>query len=553
MFKRIFAAILLMTLMISTFYLPSASASVPTGMYIETSVSASPETMNIGYGESVSSSLEMKILAKGEAPKTERPPIDVVFVFDKSGSMNDTVNGKTKLQHAKEAMDAALSTFNENNKNRMVSDRFALVAFDSGVSDANSQFSLTSNTSGISSKISAMRAEGGTNYTNSLEKARQILEQGKDSADRKQYIIFMTDGKPTNSEKITAANRNFKELIEVDDYSSRFGNRSFWIKYFSGMVTTFKDGTYVIGDSGNRNVYITGTKKQYFDSNPSQNYVIAEHGGKYYIELKSASAVQSDIEGHIHEQAQLIADQGISLQSIGFGEARNASQIDMDFLNDLSLKGKGQAINAVGSSIVEVFQTISRNISSAVPVLTGGYIKFNLPEGASLDPDSKARRLSGGKYQIDLDTRIEYDRTPIPEQVNYTLPITFSQPGSYSIDLEMGFNGGEYKKTNKAVLNVKPIPVSSAAFDPITIEVGETVTLNPLLRIEPANAFQKLDKIKKANASNQAFSISVENGIFTATGLSPGFDDITAEILSGDNVFRPKGKIYVKDPDSLKW
>ncbi|KZZ86118.1 VWA domain-containing protein [Bacillus sp. SJS] len=554
MIKRIFAAILLMSLVISQFILPSQFASAEAGISIESSVSATPDKTQIGFGANASSSILITVTPKGEAPKTERSPIDVVFVFDKSGSMNELVNGKSKMLHAKDAMAAALTTFNENNRSRTIKDRFALVAFDSGVSDANSQFVLNSNTAEITTKVTAMQAEGGTNYTNSLEKARLILEQGKDSPNRKQYIIFMTDGKPTNSEKVIQTNKSYKEFIEVNDYYSRFGYSSLAGKYWSNLVTYFKDGTYVIGDSTNRSQSITGQKKQYFDTNPGRNYVVVEHNGKYYIEQKTSGAVQADITTHINEQAQLIADKGIILNSIGFGDARNGAQIDMDLLEDISIKSKGEAINAVGNDIVSIFQTISKNISSTKPVLSNGYVLFNLPEGASLQQSSQATKLSNGQYKMALPT-IEYNPKPNPSQLNYTLPLSFNKSGTYPIDFEIVFNGGDYTLNKKVTITVSEIPVKGVVFAPIKINVGETVVLNSYLKFDPLDATNQYIESMKKGPTN-AFKLSVENGLFKATGITQGFDSIEAVVKDGQTQLNAAGTIIVEDPNNsngLKW
>ncbi|AZB43820.1 VWA domain-containing protein [Bacillus sp. FJAT-42376] len=521
MIKRIFAAILLMSLVTLQFILPSQFASAEAGISIESSVSASPDKTQIGFGADASSSILITVTPKGEAPKTERPPIDVVFVFDKSGSMNELVNGKSKMLHAKDAMAAALATFNENNSSRTIKDRFALVAFDSGVSDGNSQFVLNSNTAGITTKVTAMQAAGGTNYTNSLEKARLILEQGKDSPNRKQYIIFMTDGKPTNSEKVMTVN-----------------------DVFSRNILWFRDDQY-----------ITGMKRLYFDSNSkSYGLVSVIHNNKEYYQYRDYSSVQADILSHIKEQSQLLGNNGVVINSIGFGDAKNGAQIDMDLLEDISLATKGQANNAVNSDIVDIFQTISKNISSTKPVLSNGYVLFNLPEGASLKQNSQATKLSNGQYKMTLPT-IEYNPKPNPSQLNYTLPLSFNKSGTYPIDFEIVFNGGDFTLNQKVTITVTEIPVKGVVFAPIKINVGETVVLNSYLKFDPLDATNQYIESMKKGPTN-AFKLSIENGLFKATGITQGFDSIEAVVKDGQTQLNAAGTIVVEDPNNsngLKW
>ncbi|MBS2969898.1 VWA domain-containing protein [Metabacillus sp. KIGAM252] len=556
MIKRIFAAVLLMSLFISQFILPSQFASAEAGISIESEVRAAPEEVYLEFGKNAESTVQIDVTPKGEAPKTERPPVDVVLVFDKSGSMNDLVNGKSKMMHAKEAMTAALATFNENNRNRMVKDRFALVAFDSGVSDANSQFVLNSNTSGITDKVTAMKAEGGTNYTNSLEKARLILEGGKDLPNRKQHIIFMTDGKPTNSEKVDNTNGVFKELFEENDYRSRFGNFSYWGKSLYGLTLGFMGKNYVIGDSSNRTYNIIGQKKQYLDTNPGRNYVIVEHNSKYYIEQKTSEAVQTNIKDHIDEQAELISEKGIILNSIGFGEAQNGAQIDMKLLEDISIKG--QAINAVGNDIVSILKFTSENITSSKRSLSNGYVQFSLPEGAKLvmEKDSKITQSTStnGLYKLPLKD-ILYEPLPNPSKISHYLTLSFTKSGRYVFNFQVVYNGGEYTLNKQATINVLEISVNNVAFNPIEINVGETINLKEYLKFDPLNATNQYIESMTKGPTN-AFILTVENGVFKAKGLNPGFDSVKAVVKDGQKQINAAGTIVVKDPNDsseLKW
>ncbi|MTH52960.1 VWA domain-containing protein [Bacillus mangrovi] len=559
MIKRITAALLLMSLLISSYFIPGEpAAAAEEDIRIDSSVRASSQNIRMVHGINAESILDIEAIPKGEAPKTERPPIDVVFVFDKSGSMNDIVQGKSKLEHAKEAMAAALKIFNENNKPRTVKDRFAFVAFDSGVNPDNSQFTLNSDTSGIASKVSAIKAEGGTNYTNSLEKARMILESGKGSDARNQYILFMTDGKPTNSEKTEQTNKRYLELIEENEYISKYGY--YWSglgKYWSGNVTTFKDKTYMIGDSNNRTVQISGAKKMHFDTNPGRNYIIVEHNGKYYIERSTASAVQEEINKHITDQAKVIKEKNIILNSIGFGES---SQVDMKLLEDIS----SQAKNATDGGIVEIYQELSKKWSSPTPILSDVQIQFNLPDGAVLRNAADAVLLKNGKYKISLPD-VLYNPLPAfqdpkmkdPRKYTAQLPIVFTKPGEYTINMEVVYtkDNAEFKKPIAPVtVKVEEVKLEKAVFKPIEVKVGETVVLNDKIEYFPADATYREIRQMQKGPSN-AFELTFENGQFKAKGINPGFNTIQATVVSGSEQITANGTIQVVSSgnDQLKW
>ncbi|MFY4774711.1 vWA domain-containing protein [Metabacillus sp. RGM 3146] len=178
----------------------SAAAS---GISLDASVSAPQNQLQREFtNRNPETNVILNLLPQGKAPSTERDPADVVFVFDKSGSMGiDKISGQPKLLYAQQAVREAVKTFSDNNKNRKVKDRFALVSFDSDVNSQYSQFTFKEDPNSIATIVNTITAGGGTTYTQALEKARQIFEQDPLSQNRKKYIIFMTDGKPTNSHK----------------------------------------------------------------------------------------------------------------------------------------------------------------------------------------------------------------------------------------------------------------------------------------------------------------------------------------------------------------
>ena len=120
--------------------------------------------------------------------------IQVVLIIDVSGSMSGT-----KLQKAKDAA----NTLVENLYNLSEKAKIALVSFSSG---ANIEVGLTNSKQDVLNSINFLDASGGTNMTPALDKAKQILDEGKssyeaeDSADGNekpdlhQYCIILTDG-----------------------------------------------------------------------------------------------------------------------------------------------------------------------------------------------------------------------------------------------------------------------------------------------------------------------------------------------------------------------
>lgn len=130
--------------------------------------------------------------AKGEATG-----VDILFVIDKSGSMGS--NGL--LAETQE-----LLTGSWRNPNNGIIDQIfasegnvnsvAYVAFAGESQTETSGWYTTETKSGLETKIKALKANGGTNWTYAMQEAEDALEKRTDSKNDK-VVIFLSDGKPT--------------------------------------------------------------------------------------------------------------------------------------------------------------------------------------------------------------------------------------------------------------------------------------------------------------------------------------------------------------------
>jgi Ca-activated chloride channel family protein len=118
-----------------------------------------------------------------KADDEERPKKTVVFVCDRSGSMS----GK-KIEQAKESLKFVLNNLHEG-------DLFNIVAFDSSVESFRPELQKYDEESRKAALgfIEGVYAGGSTNISGALESALSMLQDDS----RPNFIIFMTDGKPT--------------------------------------------------------------------------------------------------------------------------------------------------------------------------------------------------------------------------------------------------------------------------------------------------------------------------------------------------------------------
>lgn len=145
--------------------------------------------------------------------------VDVVLVVDTSGSMKDDLTGATatsgndKMSIAKAAAinfaNTLLTVTNPDGTTSYTDNRLAVVSFASDasvmtgtsplVADSRALVSVSSSShmSSITTAINSMSANGGTNYDAAFKAAYDILRDAQEQGgDRKQYVVFVTDGAP---------------------------------------------------------------------------------------------------------------------------------------------------------------------------------------------------------------------------------------------------------------------------------------------------------------------------------------------------------------------
>lgn len=140
--------------------------------------------------------VKITLTAEGEVTRTDAKNADVVMVIDKSGSMND------KLYKIKEAARNFANNILSNTKDSDV--RIAIVTYDyygkyNGYQGQGSYLNLgfSSSKDDINTAINAITAEGGTNTQAGIRRAAETLKEAR--TDAKKYVVFFTDGLPTQS------------------------------------------------------------------------------------------------------------------------------------------------------------------------------------------------------------------------------------------------------------------------------------------------------------------------------------------------------------------
>lgn len=119
-------------------------------------------------------------------------PKDVLFVFDKSGSMSGD-----KIEQAKGALRYVLGRLQSE-------DRFNLIYFSDGVNPVFDSMkpATADNTAAARSAVDGLTADGGTDINSALAQGSDMLRGGgkQELGSRPRYVVFLTDGQPTVGE-----------------------------------------------------------------------------------------------------------------------------------------------------------------------------------------------------------------------------------------------------------------------------------------------------------------------------------------------------------------
>ncbi|WP_301828758.1 FctA domain-containing protein [uncultured Parolsenella sp.] len=134
---------------------------------------------------------KLSLTVKGDSQSSsESTPADVVLAIDTSGSMND--NGK--LDNVKRAAKALIDELLTDDNAKLDASKQIQVSVISFDTRADTPTSFTANAGDATQAIDGLKAGGGTNWEEALQKANA---QNSGRTDARKYIVFFSDGAPT--------------------------------------------------------------------------------------------------------------------------------------------------------------------------------------------------------------------------------------------------------------------------------------------------------------------------------------------------------------------
>ncbi|MCA1057866.1 VWA domain-containing protein [Rossellomorea aquimaris] len=401
--------LLIILLLAFLFHSTNASAIGNENLRVNFNATPSQEVIVKPIDGNAKASLDFNIIPAGEMKEATRPPIDVVFVFDKSGSMNSTNN---KLQNAKDGLTNAVQFFE---KNKQQNDRFSLITFSSEVETI---LPLSNNLDAIKTSMLYTTANGGTNYTDPLRAAKYML---KDSPNEK-YIVFLTDGQPMIASSVEKVKKEVctkywldffcteTGVVESDqqiiyDYQNRYSNNNWLHKIYSPENSKLKslyipsafsmDGTSFSSGWYNPGVLETNSQKM--------QALIKQKGLEVSKELYNSK---------------------ITMHTLGYGEG----DLDDRYLQMLAGQTSGSFIKASEGSVSDAFEKLANKLNS---VKLDGEIVVPLP--ANVTVDRNQYKVVNNSVYLPFSTVYEAGQGA-PSPITLSLPVEFAAKGSYTFN-----------------------------------------------------------------------------------------------------------------------
>lgn len=346
---------------------------------------------------------------------SERKPVDIVMVFDVSGSMGYTDG--TRTTRLAEAKTAALSFAESLLSDTTAVHRISVVRFSTGYQAYNYNASrwqgtnssgttttisggnyFSSDLNTVQSVINSLQADGGTNSEGGFDGAKQVLSTAR--KDSVKAVIYLTDGVPTYSlsssnNGSSTSNSEFNDAV----------NKAWSIKE-SGLADQ---------------IFTIGLIRSY------------QEGGPEYV---TCDRLLSDDYRYYYNNNDNSIDDNWGLESSGYWSTESPAYADREYLID-----QGDASNT--SSLLE---QIYQDIQSSVTVTIAGTIKDTIP--AEFELTEASEKELKDEYGENVSISKNQDGTTTIKIVDVEAGAVASIVPTYNVQPKTDSYGVAYTNTN---------------------------------------------------------------------------------------------------------
>jgi von Willebrand factor type A domain len=387
---------------------PTALANDDSQLKIDFDVQPSQEMIVKPADGNAKASLNFNIHPEGEILDQGRPPVDVVFLFDSSGSMKGS-----KLVNAKSGLEKALDYFM---KEKQDDDRFSLVTFSTSASilkslPLNGQFidMAEHDVQTIFSYVSSIEAAGSTNYHDAFKKAEHIFSTS--DVKRQKYIVFLTDGEPTRA--------NVVEKVKVKECfffcsNPKIENREV------GYISDTSSSIYLTDKS-----LLENLSEIYLDEFKMGDVQLEGWYSRQTLE-RDVRNIKAIIKQRAFDVAKGLYGNGVTIHTIGYGQG----DIDQAYLNLLSNSTSGVYSKADTDTITNTFEEIAQNVDSTK---LEAEIELNISNPNVLI-DNSAYKVENNKAYIPISNIVYKQNEGTPVSQSLSVPLEFKAEGEYLFD-----------------------------------------------------------------------------------------------------------------------
>jgi hypothetical protein len=472
-------------------------------------------------------------------------PLDVVLLYDVSKSMDKTANGKTRLQHSKDAGNVFTDIIlNEEGIKR--NNKIAIVSFHTfGRTVSDFSNSASEITNAINALNTDYKEEGGgnTNAPSGLMIARSLLESTR--TDSKKIIILLGDGAQNI---LFAPKRNTESDTSLENYIGYTKNGPMPVSSMATDFKSFPDDYFFNLEYGNSvannrilsNILaldITLAKKisnatiglatEIKTANP--DWLIYTVGLGLPQEADEDSSNDFE-EVYAHKTLRAVASSSKHYFEID-PAVEDLNAIYKSVAGTLMSAGSNAVVTEVLHSMVELVGTpVSDYMTGKQPTVSGKTITWEIGEVPSETPATMRYQIKitpelVGEIPLHDSSKIDYISASTDDSVSQTFP---GDSGIFasSIDIEVELtDAANLSKTNRLfTIDIngvnKILDLTDSAFESIRYyvystnegNISEPISMSAKLTENQINAGYNVSYV---NANNSSLIKTIENIINT--------------------------------------
>lgn len=215
--------------------------------------------------------------------KGETVGADVLFVLDRSASM--TNNGSKRLENLQTAVTtAANKLLTKDSNNRVAAVWFSYADTETTVWDTG--WIDYSGKSGFINKIESVTANGGTNWQLAMRKANEKMGTRPINSNNKKYVIFISDGQPTESYQATTGYNKYSTEGDGTTYNTSYFNMAVKEVQEVGSQNNLKNSTFY-------SVYMDNSS---FNTGGNQYTTVGERMTTFANQIRGYGGIQASGE-----------------------------------------------------------------------------------------------------------------------------------------------------------------------------------------------------------------------------------------------------------------